>query len=106
MALVPDPAEAADVTETTAGERAAREIAEKAVASLSEASPPEIIVRTVIGSPADELIDASAEADLLVVGNRGSGGFARLLLGSASTQVVHHAHCPVVVVPPADARPG
>ena len=57
-----------------------------------------VTVRTVSGVPADELIKASEDADLLVVGARGAGGFARLSMGSVSSQVSHHAHCPVVIV--------
>jgi nucleotide-binding universal stress UspA family protein len=57
----------------------------------------QVTVRTLSGVPADELIKASADADLLVVGPRGSGGFARLRMGSVSTQVTAHAHCPVVI---------
>lgn len=51
------------------------------------------------GSPAKVLVDAAQGTDLLVVGTRGHGGFAGLLLGSVSQQIVQHAPCPVVIVP-------
>ena len=59
-------------------------------------------VRAVSGIAAQELINASQDADLVVVGSRGGGGFSELMLGSVSTQVVHHAKCPVVVIPSHD----
>jgi nucleotide-binding universal stress UspA family protein len=64
--------------------------------------PPSVTVRAVIALPAEALLKAAADADMLVVGSRGAGGFKRLLLGSVSTQVTHHAHCPVVVIPAGD----
>jgi nucleotide-binding universal stress UspA family protein len=54
------------------------------------------------GEPVDVLCAEAAHADLVVVGSRGLGGFRGLLLGSVSQQVVHHAPCPVVVVPGKD----
>lgn len=54
--------------------------------------------RVVLGDPASVLLGQAENADLLVVGNRGYGGFARSLLGSVSQHCIHHATCPVVVV--------
>jgi nucleotide-binding universal stress UspA family protein len=57
------------------------------------------VQRSVLrGYPARVLLDAAAEADLLVVGSRGRGGMVGMLLGSVSQHVVTHAGCPVVVV--------
>jgi len=50
------------------------------------------------GQPAEELLGVGADADLIVVGSRGLGGFKRLMMGSVSDQVVRHATCPVLVV--------
>ncbi|HEY3087411.1 MAG TPA: universal stress protein [Jatrophihabitantaceae bacterium] len=64
------------------------------------------VQRSVINErhPGKALLDISRDADLLVVGSRGHGGFSELKLGSVSHSVVLHAVCPVVVVPPRDAN--
>ena len=80
-----------------------RKLAEDAVAAvaakLGTNQPASVTITAVHGFPAKSLLDASEGCDLLVVGTRGGGGFGTLILGSVSSQVVHHAKCPVVVVP-------
>ena len=87
-----------DVVDEESERQDAEELTAKALSQLGDAQPPSVKVRALIGFPAQELIEASRTADLMVVGSRGAGGFARLMIGSVSSQVVHHAHCPVVVV--------
>lgn len=60
---------------------------------------PDVAITAVVvhGTPAEKLIEASSRVDLIVLGSRGHGGFAGLLLGSVSEQVVRHSKCPVLV---------
>ena len=76
--------------------------ADKVLAELSGPHPESVTITAVHGFPVEELVKASREADLIVLGSRGVGGFARLMLGSTAGQVVQHAHCPVTIVPPED----
>jgi nucleotide-binding universal stress UspA family protein len=76
-----------------------RAILEKTVANaLPETEARQVVQHVVHGAPARALLDVTEGADLLVVGCRGHGGFAGLLLGSVSQHVVTHASCPVLVV--------
>lgn len=68
-------------------------------AVAEDARPPEVTVQAVPGLPAEEILGLAKDADMIVVGSRGAGGFKKLLMGSVATQVTHHAHCPVVVIP-------
>jgi nucleotide-binding universal stress UspA family protein len=65
---------------------------------------PDVQIRAALGPPAAVLVRESHGADLLVVGSRGHGGFASMLLGSTSIQPVMHATCPVTVVHSAEAH--
>ena len=84
---------------TAEGQRRAEQMLREAVERVRSDHPAVNVATAVIeGRPAQVLVEMSAEADLLVVGSRGRGGFSGLLLGSVSQQCVHHAHCPVTVV--------
>ncbi|WP_031103728.1 universal stress protein [Streptomyces sp. NRRL S-146] len=77
-----------------ARERFARELR----AVFPGEQPPRLQEHLVQGDPSEALIQASEGAELLVVGRRGIGGFARAMLGSVSQRCAQHAACPVVVV--------
>lgn len=74
------------------------------IAEVTAGRPGAGIEQLVLeGEPGQALCAFAADADLLVVGSRGLGGFAGLVLGSVSTKCAHHSRCPVVIVP---CRPG
>jgi nucleotide-binding universal stress UspA family protein len=80
-------------------EEAARGDAERA---LEQVDAEGVQIGTVVreGNPARVLVEEAGDADLLVVGSRGLGGFRSLLLGSVGQQCAHHAPCPLVIVRP------
>lgn len=77
------------------------QVAEEAAAIIEEKQPSleheELVVE---GQAGKALLENAKDAELMVVGRRGLGSFTEMLLGSISRQVVAHAKCPVVVVPP------
>lgn len=83
--------------------RLASEALVKAAADTVAANTAEspVLVQTVVaqGRPSQVLLDDAKDAALLVVGARGGGALTRLMMGSTSTEVVHHARVPVAVVP-------
>ncbi len=93
----------ADEDQLAAAKAAVAELADKAVSDLGGAKPASVTVLAVNGSAAHELIAAGDEADLLVLGARGgaqAGGLAaHAPIGSVSNKVLHHAKCPIVIVP-------
>jgi nucleotide-binding universal stress UspA family protein len=89
-----------DEVETERASEAAQAETDKALAELDGPRPESVTIRAVHGFPAEVLLDAARGADMIVLGSRGAGGFARLTTGSVADKVVHHATCPVLIVPP------
>ena len=90
-----------DASLTDKARQAAQAETDQVLAALG-AQPASVTVTAVHGLPVDELIKASQGVDMLVLGRRGFGGFARLMMGSVTDQVSRHAHCAVLIVPPAE----
>ncbi|MFJ6026641.1 universal stress protein [Pseudarthrobacter sp. NPDC092424] len=87
-------------------EEEARAVLRKAMAAAFDGdTPSNVHPHLVRGHPRDALIEASRHADLVVVGKRGHGGFGGMLLGSVTSALVAHAHCPVLVVHTPETNP-
>lgn len=82
-------------------EEASKLVADVVRDELGDNPPGDVRTSIGRGSAAGVLLDAARDADLLVVGSRGLGGFSGLLLGSVSSKMAAHAPCPVVIVRPA-----
>jgi nucleotide-binding universal stress UspA family protein len=96
------PEQAADSL-ATAAEKMLEAAVDQTAPATSDPGHPVTITRTVVeGHAAQVLLGQAQQADLLVVGSRGHGGFVGLLLGSVGQHLVTHAHCPTVVVPTPD----
>ena len=81
---------------------AAQAETDKVLAALGDARPTSVTVKAIQGIPAEELLNEGADAELIVVGSRGGGGFSRLLQGSVSAHVAEHAQVPVTILPARD----
>ncbi len=80
------------------GRQSAEQAMDSALRGIADVEVVTVECRVVEAQPAQALLEAAQDADLLVVGSRGRGGFSGMLLGSVSHQCALHAPCPVVIV--------
>ena len=100
-------ADAFAVTSGWSPESDAREILQRALdAAFPDGVPESVLSVTEMGPAARVLVDRSEGAHLLIVGSRGHGGFAGLLLGSVSAVVAAHAKCPVLILHGTESEDG
>jgi nucleotide-binding universal stress UspA family protein len=100
LVIVPPPTSLTYDVDRHAPERAAQHVLDTCVESAHVPADSTVRIERILvrDRPSPALLEAAKGADLLVVGSRGHGGFTGLLLGSVSSQCLHHAGCPVVVV--------
>lgn len=80
-------------------ERHAAKVLESTIDEVFGSERPARLRETIVGAhPAAALLEAARDADLLVVGSRGHGGFAATMLGSVGSQCSRHAPCPVAII--------
>jgi nucleotide-binding universal stress UspA family protein len=79
---------------------ASAQVLSEALEAVGGAGDVPVTTHVGAGGPASVLVETAHDADLLVIGSRGLGGFRGMLLGSVTQQVIAHAPCPVVVITP------
>jgi nucleotide-binding universal stress UspA family protein len=72
---------------------------DEVLAKLAGPRPSVVNVEVAMGSSVEQIVNAGKDADMIVLGSRGAGGFSRMMLGSVSSLVTQHANCPVVIIP-------
>ena len=87
-----------DAALTEQARAAAQAETDQALAALEGPKPESVTVTAAHGIPADVFVEASKNADQIVLGSRGMGGGAHMM-GSVAHRVAHHSHCPVTLIP-------
>ena len=88
-----------DQPETERAREAAQAETDKALNELDGPRPASVTVTALHGIPAEVLVNASKDADMIVLGEHGTSTFG-YLMGSVASKVAHHAACPVLIIPP------